>query len=83
MFYVYVIRNERKETYIGYTTNLEKRLEHHNSDHEGYTNNGNWEYVYYEAYKDEKDAKERESRLKQHGQTKRRLKERIQRSIDS
>jgi putative endonuclease len=83
MFYVYVIRNEKHETYIGYTTDLQKRLEYHNSEHKGYTKNGSWEYVYYEAYKDEKDAREREKRLKQHGQTKRRLKERIQRSIDS
>ena len=81
MFYVYIIRNEKSETYIGYTQDLKKRLEHHNSDHKGYTNNGSWEYVYYEAYKDERDARQREKRLKQHGQTKRRLKERIQRSI--
>jgi len=39
------------------------------------------ELVYYEAYKNEKDAREREKKLKQRGQTIRRLKERLKNSL--
>ena len=81
MYYVYVIRNEKNELYIGYTNDLEKRLQQHNSIHRGYTNGHEWKYVYYEAYLNQEDARLRERRLKEHGQTKRRLRERIQRSI--
>ena len=63
MFYVYIIRNVKKETYIGYTTDLQKRLEHHNSEHKGYTNNDSWEYAYYEAYKDEKGRQDKRKTL--------------------
>ena len=59
--------------YIGYSEDLKRRLKEHKSK--------NPELVYYEAYKSEKDAKNREMKLKQHGQTKRRLKERLRHSL--
>ena len=74
MYYVYLLKNHTKGgIYIGYTDDLKRRLKEHQSKHP--------ELVYYEAYKSEKDARMREMRLKQHGQTKRRLKERIQYSL--
>mgnify|MGYP001603663393 CR=1 FL=1 len=74
MYYVYVLKNRAKdEIYIGYTYDLERRIREHK--------NKNPELVYYEAYKSEKDARMREMKLKQHGQTKRRLKERIHNSL--
>lgn len=74
MFYVYILRNRTKdELYIGYSDNLKRRFKEHKSK--------NPELIYYEAYKSEKDARVREIKLKQHGQTKRRLKERIQFSL--
>ncbi|MDO8560950.1 MAG: GIY-YIG nuclease family protein [bacterium] len=74
MYYVYLLKNNTKnEIYIGYTDDLERRLKEHQRKHP--------ELVYYEAYKAEKDARTREIKLKQHGQTKRRLKERIQRCL--
>ena len=83
MYYVYIIANEQKDTYIGYTSDLEKRLKKHNSiDNEGYTKNQKWHYAYYEAYKDKRDAILREQRLKSHGQSKRQLKVRIKHSLD-
>ena len=74
MFYVYILKNRRQgELYIGYSEDLKRRLKEHKSK--------NPELVYYEAYKSEKDAKNREMKLKQHGQTKRRLKERLRHSL--
>ena len=74
MYYVYVIKNKaRSETYIGYSNDLERRLKEHKNKHP--------ELIYYEAYKSEKDAREREMKLKQRGQTIRRLKERLRYSF--
>lgn len=74
MYYVYVLKNLREnEIYIGYTNNLQRRLKEHKAKKP--------ELIYYEAYKSEKDARAREVKLKQHGQTKRRLKERLRNSF--
>jgi predicted GIY-YIG superfamily endonuclease len=74
MFYVYLIRNKvTRETYIGYTSDLKKRFKQHKDK--------NPELIYYEAYLSEKDARRREIKLKQRGQTIRRLKERLKFSL--
>ena len=80
MYYVYVIANEQKDTYVGYTSDLEERLKKHKVN--GSTKGHNWHYVYYEAYKDKRDAVLREKRLKSHGQSKRQLKVRIKHSLE-
>ena len=70
MYYVYLIRNKKtKNIYVGYTANLKRRIYEHKDK--------NPELIYYEAYKNEKDARTREMKLKQYGQTIRRLKERL------
>jgi len=81
MYYVYVLRNEKGRTYVGYTTDLDRRLKEHNRPHTGYTGKGQWEYVYYEAYKDERDARDREKTLKESTSSKRWLKERLRYSL--
>jgi len=74
MYYVYLIKNfKTNSTYIGYTGDLRRRIEEHKRKDS--------ELVYYEAYKNEKDAREREKKLKQRGQTIRRLKERLKNSL--
>ena len=74
MYYVYLLKNRVKgEIYIGYSENLRRRLGEHKIKKP--------ELVYYEAYKFKKDARVREGKLKQHGQAKRRLKERLQHSF--
>lgn len=74
MYYVYLIKNHAKgQTYIGYTNDLRRRLREHKEKKP--------ELVYYEAYKDEGDARRREAMLKQRGQGVRRLKERIKNSL--
>ena len=70
MYYVYLIRNKKtKNIYVGYTANLKRRIYEHKDK--------NPELMYYEAYKNEKDARTREMKLKQYGHTIRRLKERL------
>lgn len=74
MYYVYLIKDNNKNiTYIGYSNDLKRRLIEHKDKQP--------ELIYYEAYKDEKDARDRERKLKQRGQGVRRLKERIKRSL--
>ena len=74
MYYVYLIKNlTTNNTYIGYTSDLKRRIKEHKHK--------NIEIIYYEAYKNEKDAREREKKLKQRGQTVRRLKERLKHSL--
>ncbi|MDD5625762.1 MAG: GIY-YIG nuclease family protein [Patescibacteria group bacterium] len=75
MYYVYIIKNQiKKKIYIGYTDDLKRRIkEHKNKDPE---------LIYYEAYKLEKDARNRERKLKQRGQAIRHLKERLKSSLE-
>jgi len=80
MFYTYVIQSKKNdELYIGYTSDLRKRLIEHNQGLNLSTKKYKpWIIIYYEACIDEKDAKRREGYLKttQGGRLlKRRLKE--------
>ena len=83
MHYVYIIQNEHNELYFGYTSDLRRRMQEHNSGQSFYTKNHSQELVYYEAYRNKKDATMREAKLKQHGQSKRWLKQRIVHSLEN
>ncbi|GEA14625.1 hypothetical protein E308F_08700 [Moorella sp. E308F] len=83
MYYVYVLKNEEGELYIGQTSDLKARLKAHNEAKNRSTRGHRWEVVYYEAYKAKEDALDRERQLKKHGQAKRWLKQRIARSLQS
>jgi len=62
MHYLYVIKNtETDKLYYGYTNNLERRLKEHLKIQPH-------ELIYYEAYKSESDARNRERRLKHYAQ---------------
>ena len=75
MYYVYFIENKKEDkTYIGYTENLKRRLYEHR--------NKKPDLIYYEAYKNKKDACNRERKLKQRGQSIRWLKERLKNSLN-
>lgn len=65
-FYVYVLKSlSRDFVYVGFTSNLKKRFEKHNSGSEFSTKPYiPFEIIHYEAYKNEKDAKRRELYLK-------------------
>ena len=73
MYYIYVIKKKNK-SYIGYTNNLQRRIKEHQAKEP--------DLIYYEAYRDKRDAKNREMKLKQRGQTIRRLKERLKHSFN-
>ncbi|MDP3725897.1 MAG: GIY-YIG nuclease family protein [bacterium] len=74
MYYVYVIKKKSKngEFYIGYSTDLRRRLKEHTVQKE--------DLVYYEAYKHAKDARIREQQLKKHKSAWGQLKKRTQHS---
>ena len=72
MFYVYLIKiknRPQRSCYIGYTSNLRKRILEHKE------NRGEIELIYYEAYQSEKLARTREK--KHFGSAWRALKERL------
>ncbi len=80
MYYVYVIQNELDELYCGSTNDLKRRLKEHVNGKSFATRGCTWKLVYYEAYNSEDDARDREQRIKNHGQSWNQLKKRITRS---
>ncbi|MEW6170828.1 MAG: GIY-YIG nuclease family protein [Candidatus Omnitrophota bacterium] len=75
MYYVYVLKDKiTKELYYGYTNNLKRRIIEHNKIK-------NYELLYYEAYKSESDACNREKQLKRYAQALTNLKRRLKESL--
>jgi putative endonuclease len=66
MFYVYVLHSETDlGLYIGYSTDLRRRLEEHRQGLAFATSfRGPWRLIYYEAYVEAEDAQGRERYLK-------------------
>lgn len=84
MHIIYLIQNsESGEHYYGYTTNLKSRIEIHNKSGNTSTRRkkGIWVLVYAEAYRSKKDALTRERKIKQNGNAKRGLKQRLENSF--
>lgn len=65
MYYVYIIKSSKDGMlYTGSTNDLKRRLKEHNSGQVFSTKYRRpFEEVYYEAYKNEKDARDREKKL--------------------
>ena len=62
MFYVYFLKKPKfKYIYIGFTGDLQRRMQQHKQDKPDY------KLIYYEAYFSKKDARERERQLKKYG----------------
>jgi putative endonuclease len=77
MFYTYVLEGVGGELYVGYTTDLKKRLQEHNQKLNSSTKRyGPWKLIYYEASLERLDSKRREGYLKT-TQGKRLLKRRL------
>ena len=67
MYYVYLLENKLdKSWYIGYTTDLKRRLAEHQSGNGGKTTGKKigWNLIYFECYLNQKDALGREKFLK-------------------
>tara|TARA_B100001179_G_C18295765_1_gene277324 strand:+ start:73 stop:339 length:267 start_codon:yes stop_codon:yes gene_type:complete len=66
--FVYLIgslKDSKKKTYVGYTTNLEKRLTLHNSGKGAKSTRGRtWHLLYYKKYNSKKKAMSEEYVLK-------------------
>ena len=71
MYYTYILQRD-KNIYIGYSSDLKRRLAEHKRKYENVT------LLYYEAYKTESHARRRELSLKQYGGAYRSLKIRLE-----
>jgi len=84
MFYVYILKSKKDNNlYIGSTNNLRRRIVEHKNGKVGNTKHRlPLDLIYYEAYEDETDAREREGNLKHSGSVYNGLIKRIKRSIN-
>ena len=80
MYYVYVICDVDCNLYVGYSSDLKSRIKQHNNGENKSTKGRLWKLIYYEAFLSKDDAVLREKKLKQRGQAKRYLKDRIKNS---
>ena len=79
IYYVYLIlsnkKNQNSITYVGYTTNLYKRLKLHNqSKGAKFTRGRQWRMIYFEKYDNKSDALKAEYKLKKNYLLRRKLK---------
>lgn len=83
MYYVYLITSlKNRSLYIGCTNDLKNRIAQHNEGKSYHTSKYvPWRLVYFEGYILKEDAYSREQSLKNHGQTLRRLKERLRNTL--
>ena len=64
-FFVYLIINKNKTSYVGYTKNLKKRLEKHNSSKGAkFTRGRKWILIYYKGFLNKSEAMKEEYKLK-------------------
>ncbi len=81
MYYVYVLKLNNNDLYIGYTKNLNRRFNDHRLGKSKFTKiHRPVKLVYYEAYLSKEDATKREFHLKS-GQQRELLKQRLKKSI--
>ena len=76
-FYVYMLKSlsRRSVTYVGYTNNLVKRIELHNSNKGAkFTRGRKWKLIYKEKYNSKKEAISREYYIKKNRTLRNRIK---------
>ncbi|OGM97890.1 MAG: hypothetical protein A2735_02930 [Candidatus Yanofskybacteria bacterium RIFCSPHIGHO2_01_FULL_41_21] len=81
MYYFYILKNDEGGLYFGYTSDLKKRIEQHNSSTTRTTAGKHWKVIYYEAYYSQSDAKHREYSIKLRGNAYLQLKRRIKNCV--
>ncbi len=84
MFYVYMLQDGQRLDgfYIGFSSDLRRRLTEHNDGKVRATRGRVWTLVYYEAYRTRAAAQERERVLKGDGRTRRHLTDRVVGMLD-
>ena len=76
-YYVYLLKSVGKKpvTYVGYTNNLSKRIELHNSGKGAkFTRGRKWALIYKEIFKSKKEAISREYYIKKNTTLRKKLK---------
>ncbi|MBA7675904.1 hypothetical protein ES703_84143 [subsurface metagenome] len=64
-YFVYVLQNPERRLYIGFTSDLDRRVRQHQEGKGGWTRSrGPWKLVYYEVFTDRLEAMRRERNLK-------------------
>jgi len=84
MYHVYLLKSQKNDSfYVGYTNDLKRRLQEHNTGLVEYTKKFRpWSLIYYETFTSLEDAKLREKSLKYFGKAFRQLKSRIKNSLN-
>ena len=86
-FYVYLIGSKVKKktiSYVGYTNNLKKRINLHNSSKGAkFTRGKKWKLIYYKKYESKIDAMKNEYKLKKNYILRKRLKKNFYENINS
>lgn len=84
MYYFYILKSASdKKLYAGFSENLQKRFKEHNKGVVNSTKNRRpLALIYYEAYKSEEDAKNRERQIKRRAGALISLKRRIKTSLE-
>ena len=78
MFYVYMLKSKsvKPVTYVGYTNNLRKRINLHNSGKGAkFTRGRKWTLIYKEKYKSKKEAISREYYIKKNRSLRKKIKD--------
>ena len=80
IYFVYVLRNPEGRLYIGFTTDLNRRVRQHQDGEGGWTRSrGPWELVHHEVFDNRSEAMRRERNLKR-GKTNQELRMRFSRT---
>ena len=84
MYHVYLLKSRKDNSfYIGYTKDIQRRLQDHNKGFVKYTiSRRPWDLVYYETYIALEDATARKRNLKRFGKAFGQLKQRIKNSLN-
>lgn len=74
MFYLYILKCDRKYYYVGITNNIKRRLREHRERKNKFTKRySTFELIYKEEYGTRKDAKNRERQLKKWSRKKKKV----------
>ena len=86
-FYVYLIGSKVKKktiSYVGYTNNLKKRINLHNSSKGAkFTRGKKWKLIYYKKYECKIDAMKNEHKLKKNHILRKKIKKKFYENINS